>query len=128
MADPEGKRFPLLRSVLPYQFYFHLCNFIIPFNKRSSALSYHLFDIWHCKSVVHWGSQQHSPECKEKPSIKPLDFYYISLDHIMPFTLPCSTLLRAFLNLFLSYMKTNQLSYIIHTLFLTCCKFQKAKD
>lgn len=43
--QPEGKRFPLLGSVLLCQFYFHLCNFIMLFNKHSSTQSYHLFDI-----------------------------------------------------------------------------------
>lgn len=72
--QPEGKIFPLLDSVLLCQLYFHLCNFIMLFIKHSSAQSYHLFDHL-CRSVVQWGDQQQSPECKQKLSTKPLDFF-----------------------------------------------------
>lgn len=78
--QPEGKRFPLLGSVPLCQFYFYLHHLIMPFNKHSSVQSYHLFDIWCCKSEVANNNVQ---KAKRKPRQNHQIFFllYISWWH-----------------------------------------------
>lgn len=112
-------------------FLFPSCNVIMTFNKHISAQSYHLFDIWCCRSVGQWGGQQQSPEHRKNLSTNTLISFLLKiswLHYAIHLTMYYFLKNISKLIYLIHICKPMSFSYIIHTVFLTCQNFHRPKN